>query len=208
MNCNFCASPLAPHTLVCSYCNQRNPLPKPISQEALKEQEVKKYHCAECKTQTLNYIELGGMEKSISVMQCQTCQGIFISKKILDEVIFLYGWKRKNVHSKIEVNLKEKVLSTNQLYTCPICQHTMKRETFKISSNVLIDECPKHGIWLNHGELRMLVEWKKSLKESRNKETQEENYRKYGLKKTKSNYTYQKNYSSKFERLFEWLMGV
>jgi len=208
MNCHFCSSPLAPNTIVCTYCKQRNPLPNPVSQEALKEQEIKNHNCVECKTQTLNYIELGGIEKSISVMQCTTCKGIFISKDILDEVIFLYGWKRKSVHRKIESNVVEKAISGNKLYTCPMCNYTMKRETFKISSNVLIDECPKHGIWLNHGELRALVEWKKSLKEHHNRETQEENYRKHGLKKTKSTYTYQKNYASPTERFFEWLMGV
>lgn len=208
MKCNFCASPLAPNTLVCEYCNQRNPLNVLVSKEALKETQLQEYNCAECKTDTLKYIELGGIQKSIMVMQCTECKGMFIDKEILEELIFLYGWKRKSVHQKIESIEPQNITQSKTLYPCPVCSASMKRYTFKVSSNVLIDECPSHGIWLNHGELRALIEWKKELKGTRTKEIQEENYRKYGLKKTSSNYTYQKKYSTRFERFFEWLMGV
>jgi Zn-finger nucleic acid-binding protein len=71
----------------------------------------------------------------------------------------------------------------------------------------LIDECEEHGVWLNHGELRALVDWKKELKASQDREAEEENYRKYGLQKKKSPYPAQNHSSTKLDDFLHWLFG-
>ena len=38
----------------------------------------------------------------------------------------------------------------------------MNRKNFGHSSGVIIDQCNKHGIWLDSGEITHLLEWKKA----------------------------------------------
>jgi len=38
----------------------------------------------------------------------------------------------------------------------------MKRVNFGHRSGVIIDQCPKHGIWVDSGEITHLMEWKKA----------------------------------------------
>ncbi|MEH6472021.1 MAG: zf-TFIIB domain-containing protein, partial [Halopseudomonas sp.] len=45
---------------------------------------------------------------------------------------------------------------------CPVCQEFMARRNFGYRSGVVIDRCPKHGVWLDNGELIHLLEWKKA----------------------------------------------
>ena len=163
--------------------------------------------CVECHTDTMELIDLGDYVESLSANQCSTCKGIFISFELFEKAIMHYGLKRKNIPSKIDMP-KERKRNLDNLYPCPICKRTMKRAIYKISSSVLIDKCESHGIWLNHGELKILIEWKQSFKKFNDKEKAEEAYRKHGLKKSKTPYTYQRESSTRTDRFFEWLMGV
>jgi len=203
--CKFCSSPLPSNSLICSYCKQRNLiLPLYTKSKILDEQQIL---CVECHTDTMEFVDLGDYVESLEAKQCYKCKGIFISFEILEKAIMHYGLKRKKIPKKIDMP-KEKKINQNKLYACPICKRTMKRFVYKISSCVLIDKCESHGVWLNHGELRLLIEWKQSFKKFQDREKSEKAYLKHGLKKTKSKYTYQKNYATNFERFFEWLMGV
>jgi len=204
INCKFCASPLPLNSLICTHCKQRNPI-SPLY--APPKEEKKTIECVECHTPTMEFVDLGDYVESLSAEQCSSCQGIFIAYDVFEKALTHYGLKRKTIPSKIAMP-KEKKRNQDGLYRCPICDQTMKRFTYKVSSSVLIDRCEKHGVWLNHGELRVLIEWKQSFKKFKDKEKAEEAYRKYGLKKEKSDYTYQREHSTRFERFFEWLMGV
>jgi Zn-finger nucleic acid-binding protein len=155
----------------------------------------------------MEYVDLGDIHETLLSLQCSECRGIFISFELFEKAIMHYGLKQKKIPNKIETP-KEKKRNVDNLYPCPICSQTMKRAVYKISSGIIIDKCEKHGVWLNHGELRELIEWKQSQKNFRDREAEEEAYRKYGLKKRKSPYTYQRDTSTNTERFFEWLMGV
>jgi Zn-finger nucleic acid-binding protein len=168
---------------------------------------VKEIICVECHTNTMSYVDFGDIHESFLALECRECKGIFISFELFEKAIMHYGLRRKNIPKKIDAP-DEKKRDRDNLYPCPICQQTMKRFVYKISSSVLIDRCDNHGVWLNHGELKELIEWKQNLKNFRDREAEEEAYQKYGLKKQKSPYTYQRDYSTKTERFFEWLMGV
>jgi Zn-finger nucleic acid-binding protein len=41
---------------------------------------------------------------------------------------------------------------------CPVCSLLLLRQT---RSDVLIDFCPNHGIWLDHGELERITEYER-----------------------------------------------
>ena len=206
VHCKFCSSPLPINSLICTHCKQRNPISPLYSQSnTLDEQKIE---CVECHTNSMEFIDLGDYVESLSAEQCSKCKGIFISFDVLEKAIMHYGLRRKKLPSKVNDAPQEKKINKDNLYACPICKKTMKRFIYKISSTVLIDKCESHGVWLNHGELKTLIEWKQSFKKFQDREKSEEAYRKYGLKKTKSDYTYQKEHATKFERFFEWLMGV
>ena len=205
VQCKFCSSPLPTNSLMCTHCKQRNPISPLYSKEDTLEKQ--KIECVECHTMTMESVDLGDYVESLLAKQCSACKGIFISFELLEKAITHYGLRRKKIPSKIDAP-KEPKENHDNLYACPVCQMTMKRYTYKISTTVLIDKCDTHGVWLNHGELKTLIEWKQSYRKFQEKEKSEEAYRKHGLKKRKSDYTYQKHYATNFERFFEWLMGV
>ncbi len=43
--------------------------------------------------------------------------------------------------------------------TCPRCNKKMGRYNFGRYSGVVVDSCRKHGIWLDRGELRHIVDF-------------------------------------------------
>ena len=206
IQCKFCASPLPKNSLLCTHCKLRNPI-SPLYKQDIYLDNIEAIECIECHTNTLKFIDMGDYQESLSTLQCTHCRGIFISFELLEKSIMHYGLKRKKIPSKIDAPDNKKINRDN-LYSCPICSQTMKRYIYKISSNVIIDRCEEHGVWLNHGELKELIEWKQAFKNFKNKEEEREAYIKYGLKKIKSPYTYQKAYNSKFDNFVEWLMGL
>ena len=208
VQCKFCSSPLPINSLVCTHCKQRNPI-SPLIQEKLEQSAFdnpQEIECVECHTKTMRYIDMGDYQETLLSLQCSECQGIFISFKLLEKGIMHYGLKRKKIPTKIDTP-EEKSVNRDNLYRCPICNETMRRFLYKITSDVIIDRCEKHGVWLNHGEFKALIEWKQSLKNFRNREEADEAYRKYGLKKVKSPYTYQREKSSRMDSFITWIMG-
>ena len=42
---------------------------------------------------------------------------------------------------------------------CAVCSDLMNRSLFGHRSGVIVDRCRDHGVWLDAGELRQLLEW-------------------------------------------------
>lgn len=47
-------------------------------------------------------------------------------------------------------------------FDCPECGEPMVRYQYQVDSDVVIDECPDHGIWLDDGELGRMFEFLQS----------------------------------------------
>jgi Zn-finger nucleic acid-binding protein len=45
---------------------------------------------------------------------------------------------------------------------CPVCDKFMNRLNFGSRSGVIVDKCKEHGIWLDGGELKQIMEWTKA----------------------------------------------
>jgi Zn-finger nucleic acid-binding protein len=45
---------------------------------------------------------------------------------------------------------------------CPVCKELMHRINFGARSGVIVDQCKTHGVWLDSGELKRLLDWKKA----------------------------------------------
>ncbi len=42
---------------------------------------------------------------------------------------------------------------------CPTCLAHMARRNWGKASGVVIDQCPRHGSWFDHGELEQILTW-------------------------------------------------
>ena len=45
---------------------------------------------------------------------------------------------------------------------CPVCRKLMNRVNLGTRSGVIADQCRQHGMWLDGGELRQIMEWMKA----------------------------------------------
>lgn len=43
-------------------------------------------------------------------------------------------------------------------YRCPVCQQKMREVVFKIPSNLLVDQCSTHGVYLENKEIFRVIE--------------------------------------------------
>jgi Zn-finger nucleic acid-binding protein len=97
--------------------------------------------------------------------RCPECMGLFFDPDELNALL------DSSVNQVYSVNLR-KIWEMNQLseqgkertavyIKCPVCKGLMNRVNFGARSGVVIDKCI-HGIWLDNGELRKLLEWRKA----------------------------------------------
>ena len=194
MRCRFCSAPLPKSGLVCEYCGKRNPIN--LNSVAFKEEGISKgINCPICQI-PLERIDIGQKESFIA-HRCLKCDGIFFEKDMLEKMLDSYTDKTYSIdlnmlrfvtnHPRHE---KEKEIIYKK---CPFCQKTMQRKNYKSISGVIIDRCYQHGVWLDGGELKQLIEWKKAGGELKAKE--------YEKNKTQtSSFSYTPTSKNPFER--------
>ncbi len=177
MQCIYCGAAMPKRGLICDYCGKRNPL-NLTSLEKMSFESSRSsitLTCPDCKTDT-ETINIGLAEEMI-VHRCHQCDGIFLSEKTLEDAIrHQVGSVHKVDHSMLRFVLDNPRNETdnNQAYrSCPVCNRHMNKGIYAAISGVLIDKCPKHGIWLDSGELQQLLEWKSVYTSLKRKEIQE-----------------------------------
>ena len=97
-----------------------------------------------------------------NVFFCSTCWGHWLRRSQLDNIV-------KKVQYKFSKYERNTVLTTlaregdvdrqgleKQSINCPECDELMERKKYELGCPVKIDECPKHGIWLDTGEVKDL----------------------------------------------------
>lgn len=162
MRCKFCSAPLPKNGLVCLYCGQRNPLNLDAITKIDIMDKKSSYNCPVCNIPMEN-IDIGRTKETI-INRCNKCDGMFVSDEILDQLM-----KSKRVLKKdfdplllrfIQDNPRQQKEIKITYRKCPICSDIMNRVNYKLNSGVIVDICIKHGIWLDGGELRQLIEWR------------------------------------------------
>ena len=84
---------------------------------------------------------------------CRECEGCWFGFEQFEKVLRLSEFELHS--SEIEPTLvgdTERV-SVEALALCPQCQLRMKRHIYMVDSDVTIDMCREHGMWLDDGEL-------------------------------------------------------
>lgn len=193
MKCKSCGASLPLKTTICQYCGISNDIDLRGFHEYTINIPESDRICPSCNIsmKTLD-LKIGD---HFYIEQCDKCFGLFFDigelERILDESVsknYSIDFKRlKNIEKEFQI--EDKIVYKK----CPVCQELMNRKNYGTRSGVVIDICSDHGIWLNGGELRKLMEWKNAggmilhkqrieennIKEVREKELREKKYGKY-----------------------------
>jgi Zn-finger nucleic acid-binding protein len=119
--------------------------------------------CPRC-DKPLQTINLKVGEKFL-VERCTECLGLFFDPGELEALL------DKSVSNVFYINYNQleniKKVRRHQDYPvgyikCPVCRKLMNRINFGSRSGVIVDKCRDHGIWVDGGELRQLMEWIKA----------------------------------------------
>lgn len=208
MKCKFCSAPLPRKGAICDYCSQRNPLNLSAFSKVELEGKNKDHDCPVCDI-AFEDINIGDKER-ILVKRCNDCDGVFITEDILERLIKREKNERAKVDYRvlrfIQENPRQKQETVIRYRRCPICENMMQRINYRAVSGVIVDRCLRHGIWLDGGELRQLLEWKKAGGSAK-----KESKASKGNPSSSKNYIYEESrLSTYFDPLgdfFTWLQG-
>jgi len=151
MKCSFCHAPLPLTGLNCKYCGELNKLNyKSINKNV---NIISKYNCPLCND---SLVEVD------NIKYCNKCDGLFLCEEDLLEIVTNSVEKHKSPNPKIlrfiQNNPRDNRKKT-QYHPCPVCKIAMQHLNYKKVSGVILDFCEEHGIWLDGGELRQIIEW-------------------------------------------------
>ena len=161
--CQSCSAPLPADTSRCSYCGTRNDMDVLAMNRFAASREESGRQCPDCRI-PLQTIRLSA-DGSFAIERCAVCFGLFFDPGELQALL------EASVAPVFAVNLEE-IININReragkdrparYIRCPECGTLMNRVNFGYRSGVVMDQCRKHGVWLDNGELIHLLEWKKA----------------------------------------------
>lgn len=179
--CTNCKAPLPDGSLLCSYCGDRNDLDlKGIHYYTTHETDQPRI-CPRC-DKRLKTINLN-LDGTFFIERCDQCLGLFFDpnelEALLDAAVKNVFQIDRSGLDAINANRPPDQYPVSYI-KCPVCSQLMNRVNFGAKSGVIIDRCKNHGVWLDGGELRHLMEWMKlggklleqERQEQENKESQ------------------------------------
>lgn len=162
-NCKNCGAVLTGTLLVCSYCNTRQDVDLSVVHRFTVEKPRSERLCPRCHV-FLQTIDLQ-LEGKFLIERCERCLGLFFDPGELEAFL---EKAVTNVHAVDRQRLNEvQNVKRNSDYPvtyidCPVCRKLMNRINFGPRSGVIADQCRDHGLWLDGGELRQILEWTKA----------------------------------------------
>ena len=107
----------------------------------------------------LHVVQIGPRHTEVDI--CRACEGLWLDSGELDDLITRPLIARPNLAAiRRAVRQMRAVPEQTVVYRkCPRCRAIMTRANFGRVSGVILDECGKHGIWLDAGELATLREF-------------------------------------------------
>lgn len=154
---------MPPNSIICDYCGSRNDTDlKGVHRYTVHEPETERI-CPRCNI-SLRTLDLK-IDGKFLIERCQDCLGMFFDTGELETLIKASVSNVYNV-DRHKITHLNKTLRNNDYpasyIKCPVCSQIMNRVNFGARSGVIIDRCPDHGVWLDGGELRHLLEWVKA----------------------------------------------
>lgn len=161
--CQWCTAPLPEGGSVCRYCGRRNDVDLRGVHEFTVAAPESPRICPACGVpmQTID-LNLGG---TFFIERCASCLSLFFDPNEIETLIEKSAAGGFHVDHKRLEELSRGPRDTRaapHYYSCPVCRTAMNRVNFGARSGVVVDQCPKHGMWLEGGELRRLLAWRKA----------------------------------------------
>lgn len=112
-------------------------------------------NCPRCATE-LKSVDLD----TCSVQACNNCEGTWYPGEALGEVTdnSFGDLKATELAPSLVPDQLAKV-DLDEPINCPECQREMARYTYSMACQIVLDECPQHGVWLDDGELGTLMQY-------------------------------------------------
>ncbi len=162
-NCKNCGAVLTGTLLVCEYCQTRQDVDLSVVHRFTVEAPRSDRFCPRCYI-PLQTVDLR-LEKKFLIERCERCLGLFFD---LGELEAFLVQVVTNVHAVDPQRLNE-VQNVKRRHEypvtyidCPVCRRLMNRVNIGSRSGVIADQCRDHGLWLDGGELRQVMEWMKA----------------------------------------------
>ena len=191
-NCINCGAPLTGNLLICQYCKTRQDVDLTLINRYTVEKPASARICPRCHI-PLQVVDLHVAGK-FYIERCGRCLGLFFDPGELEALL------DKTVTNVFEVDrqrlneiqgAKRSCEYPLSYIDCPVCKKLMQRINFGSHSGVIVDQCRGHGLWLDGGELRQILEWMKAGGDLFRKERQLENAR-LELEQEKKNLQFKK----------------
>ena len=158
VKCSECSGRLEGNMTVCPFCGSR----QEIDLRKVNFRDLgtdKALPCPDCEN-SLNIIEFD-TDPTIRIERCSGCFGMFFNPGELEALVESktndFVWLDKTRINGISENYG---YNHEVIYLkCPMCSERMSHINFGGSSGVILDQCGTHGVWLQGGELKRLMEW-------------------------------------------------
>ncbi|MCB9729753.1 MAG: zf-TFIIB domain-containing protein [Deltaproteobacteria bacterium] len=117
-------------------------------------QEERAMRCPDCDEPTVA-TTVGASGSVVDV--CPECQGLWLDPGELSRMVVRPLVERPNL-AEIgrAVRAMARLPDRMVFRQCPMCATTMTRQNYGQVSGIIVDECPRHGMWLDQGELEAI----------------------------------------------------
>lgn len=161
--CNSCSAPLPANINRCRYCNVRNDVDLHSRHKYTIHVKHSDRSCPQCDT-SLQTIKLD-FNGALFIERCKSCFGLFFDLGELETLLENSVSNVSDINLTLIKNINKDRFQTQQkikYVKCPVCRVFMNRVNYGHRSGVILDQCAKHGIWVDSGEITHLMEWKKA----------------------------------------------
>ena len=179
VNCTSCSAPLSSNINRCKYCNVRNDIDLHSKHPYAVTTHQSDRICPHC-DEALQTITLN-LKKPFEIDRCKSCFGLFFDPGEINILLESSVSNIFDINLELITNINKDRYKKNKKFTyikCPVCFTLMNRVNFGHRSGVIIDQCIKHGIWTDSGEITHLMEWKKAGGELLHKKNQKQEKKK------------------------------
>jgi Zn-finger nucleic acid-binding protein len=99
-----------------------------------------------------------GLTPPTNIERCSKCAGLFLNPGELEyllesqskPVVWMDGRELRHLAASHEEGGKVR---------CPMCREPMSRVFFGGGSEIIVDQCGRHGVWMKGGDLQRIAEW-------------------------------------------------
>jgi Zn-finger nucleic acid-binding protein len=177
VKCAHCGAPLPLRSSHCAHCRAAHDADLRVLGRPPVRSGTSERRCPRCAEALVIWgIEVG--EAQLELDRCASCAGLFFDPEELEAVLRGSAISAPETdHQRLSELLAETKPDPDRrvrYVPCPVCGALMQRKAYGARSGVVVDRCGRHGLWLDGGELRRLLHWRRAGGELWHDETERE----------------------------------